>query len=56
MSAPLLKLGEHVDRNGWKGKVASIHFTGGERYYFLIQSDNTVAMVPAFALEVEEDR
>lgn len=48
---PLLKLGSWVDINGFRGKVAAVMWTGGERYYFLIGRKGSVSMIPAGALE-----
>ena len=44
----LVPIGEWVD--GY-GEVQMVGFTGGERYYWLVNSDGAVSMMPATLIE-----
>ncbi len=46
--APIVPLGTVV--KPW-GKVSAVGFTGGERYYWLIDEHGTVSMMPASLIE-----
>lgn len=50
MEKQLFQLGSHINRNGWRGKVIAIGWLG-ERYYWLLQDDGVVAMIPAAVLD-----
>lgn len=36
------------------GKISAVGITGGERYYWLIDEDGTVSMMPWFVIEEGE--
>jgi len=40
------------DTTQW-GKIAMIGFTGGERYYWMIDKDDGVSMIPATIVEAQ---
>jgi hypothetical protein len=46
-----IPLGARVDYNNLGGKVAAIIFLNGERYYMLVDSDGSVSLLPACAVE-----
>lgn len=48
MAAEIVPLGTIV--KPW-GRVAAVGFTGGERYYWLIDEHETVSMMPASVVE-----
>lgn len=46
---PPLPLGTETE---W-GTIEMIGLTGGERYYWMVDKDGCVAMIPAFMVEAE---
>lgn len=51
-SNPPLPLGT---KTVW-GKISMIGITGGERYYWMVDKDRTVSMMPASIVEKTNDR
>jgi len=43
--------GRVIDYHGQRATVGAVGITGGERYYWLIFDDGSVAMLPAMEIE-----